>query len=97
MLVNVSSDFPYAVFVDKMNPELCFFAKREVTLYRQLMENSNFPERCPIQPGTYYIRNYQLDLSKYTMLHRGFTTTASFTVHKGDRVLTKVNVKCVAK
>lgn len=92
--MSLSPDFPYASYVDKMDADICFFAKKEVPQYRSLLAASNFPDRCPIEAGIYSIRNYQIDLSKYPLLLQGFNVQATFTLHKGDRVLAKVIASC---
>lgn len=64
-------------------------------IYGRMIEASNgqLPDRCPIKPGVYTIRNMRVDLDRYPLLWRGFNTIGTVMLHKNGRVLTKFNVK----
>lgn len=68
-------------------------------MYGRLVEASNgqLPDRCPIKPGVYTIKNYRIDLDKYPMFWRGFDTSASLIIHKNGRILAKLDFKKYVK
>lgn len=95
--MNVSPGFPYANMVDNNEFDMCFVAKKDMFLFRQLMNASNIPSTCPINPGVYSIRNFRLDLNGYPLALRGFDVIATFQVHNENRILSRFTAKCVLK
>lgn len=99
MLLSVSPDFPYARLINNIDMNICMFTRKELQLYGAMVEGSQggLPDRCPIKPGVYAINKMKVDLDRWPLLLRGFDATASFTVHKNGRILSKINLQAVLK
>lgn len=97
ILVNLSPGFPYAGIVENMDFDMCVVSRKDMFLFRQLLNASNIPSTCPISPGIYSIRNFRLDLNRYPLTLRGFDVVASFQVHNENRILSKFNARCALK
>lgn len=93
--LNVSPDFPYARMLNNMDVNMCTLCRLDSPLYRRLVEASGgqIPAQCPIQPGVYTVQNLKVELDKFPLLFRGFSSTASITLHKNGRILAKWDLK----
>lgn len=91
--MNVAAKLPESKFNDKVETDLCFFVKKDIPAYRKLMTTSTFPERCPIEPGTYRVEKMNIDLRKVPLLSKGLAGNATFTVHKSGKKMAIINVR----
>lgn len=91
----MSPDFPYASLVNSMEIDLCSASKRDLFMFRQLLQASDLPPTCPIPAGTYTIQSFHLDLGRYPLLLRGFDSTAEITVHNGDHIYGKIDARWI--
>lgn len=78
-----------------MEVDLCSVSKRDLFMYRQVMQASDLPRTCPIPAGVYTIQNFHLDLGRYPLLLRGFDSTAEIMVYNGDQIYTKLNARLI--
>lgn len=74
-----------------MEIDLCTASKRDLFMYRQLMQSSDLPRTCPIPIGIYTIQDFHLDLGRFPLLLRGFDSTAEIVVYNGEHIYGKFN------
>lgn len=82
-----------------MDISVCSLIRSDSPQYRRWIEASGgqFPEQCPIMPGIYTIQNLRIDLDKFPLLFRGFSSSGSITLHKNGRILSKWDIKASVK